>query len=250
MVGDVKCACCSRLTEEHKMIACSICKKGFFHQCVELTTSELRTIKQKKNLSWSCTECASTSSNGVDELKLLIMSLQSELKELRSVIDKQKVTSETLNFEEVVQEVFDREQRKNNLIIYGIKENNSIQIPTERQNFDKNQVRRVLEVLSYGGDTALIKPIRLGRYDPTKSAPRPIKIRIEDERAVHGLIKNAKGLKNYADLAAVSISPDRTPRQVDYYRQLKTELNRRVADGETGLRIKYFKGIPKIVQEN
>nr|CAI5819466.1 unnamed protein product [Callosobruchus analis] len=37
-----------RLTEEHKMIACSICKKGFFHQCVELTTSELRTIKQKK----------------------------------------------------------------------------------------------------------------------------------------------------------------------------------------------------------
>nr|CAI5833658.1 unnamed protein product [Callosobruchus analis] len=77
MVGDVKCACCSRLTEEHKMIACSICKKGFFHQCVELTTSELRTIKQKKNLSWSCTECASTSSNGVDELKLLIMSLQS-----------------------------------------------------------------------------------------------------------------------------------------------------------------------------
>nr|CAI5832528.1 unnamed protein product [Callosobruchus analis] len=48
MAGDVKCACCSRLTEEHKMIACSICRKGFFPQCVELTTSELRTIKQKK----------------------------------------------------------------------------------------------------------------------------------------------------------------------------------------------------------
>nr|CAI5867924.1 unnamed protein product [Callosobruchus analis] len=158
MVGELKCTCCNRIAEEHKSIACSVCKKVFFHQCVELTTSEIRTIKQKKKLSRSCTKCTSVSSSGIDQLKALIIP---EVMELKALIDKQASTSESFHFEEVVQEVFDGYQRKNNLIIFGIQENQSLQTSADRQNSDKNQT--ALEALSYVGDTGVLKPVRLGR---------------------------------------------------------------------------------------
>nr|CAI5856982.1 unnamed protein product [Callosobruchus analis] len=89
--------------------------------------------KTEKNVSWSCTECTSVSSSGIDQLKALIMSLQTEVKELKALIDKQASTSQSFHFEEVVQEVFDRNQRKNNLIIYGVQENQSLQTSADRQ---------------------------------------------------------------------------------------------------------------------
>nr|CAI5830325.1 unnamed protein product [Callosobruchus analis] len=109
------------------------------------------------------------------------MSLQTEVKELKALIDKQASRDESFHFEEVVQEVFDRHEGKNHLIIYGVQENQSLQTSADRQNFDKNQAKRVLETLSYIGDTGVLKPVRLGRYDPTKSPSRLLKIRLEDE---------------------------------------------------------------------
>nr|CAI5819648.1 unnamed protein product [Callosobruchus analis] len=115
----------------------------------------------------------------------ILKSLQTEVKELKSLIDKRASTSESFHFEEVVQEVFHRNQRKNNLIIYGVQENQSLQTSADKnQNFDKNQAKQVLEALSYVGDTGVLKPVRLGRYDPTKSSSRPLKIRLEDEVGV------------------------------------------------------------------
>nr|CAI5830323.1 unnamed protein product [Callosobruchus analis] len=67
---------------------------------------------------------------------------KTEVKELKALIDKQASTDESFHFEEVVQEVFDRHEGKNHLIIYGVQENQSLQTSADRQNFDKNQAKR------------------------------------------------------------------------------------------------------------
>nr|CAI5858130.1 unnamed protein product [Callosobruchus analis] len=180
----------------------------------------------------------------------MIISLQGELKELKTSIEKHKPQTDSFSYEEVVQEVFDRNQRMCNLVIFGVQEDQSLRTARERQTFDSNKVKRILEVLSYEGESNSVKPIRLGKFDATKRYPRPLKIKLDDENTVHRLIKKAGDLKNHADVSSVNIAQDRTPRQISFYRQLKTELNNRIANGEVGLKIKNIRGIPTIVQTN
>ena len=47
-----------------------------------------------------------------------------------------------------------------------------------------------------------------------------------------------------------SIYSDKTPKQVEYYKERKKELTDRTNRGETKLKIKYCNGVPKIVSLN
>ncbi|KAJ8944299.1 hypothetical protein NQ318_021228 [Aromia moschata] len=60
----------------------------------------------------------------------------------------------------------------------------------------------------------------------------PIKITIEDEQTVHNVLRRAKQLKD-SSFGHISISYDRTPKQIEYYRKVKREL-------DTQLRQKIF----------
>nr|CAI5843236.1 unnamed protein product [Callosobruchus analis] len=177
----------------------------------------------------------------------MIISLQGELKELKTSIEKHKPQTDSFSYEErCLIEI----KRMCNLVIFGVQEDQSLRTARERQTFDSNKVKRILEVLSYEGESNSVKPIRLGKFDATKRYPRPLKIKLDDENTVHRLIKKAGDLKNHADVSSVNIAQDRTPRQISFYRQLKTELNNRIANGEVGLKIKNIRGIPTIVQTN
>nr|CAI5867933.1 unnamed protein product [Callosobruchus analis] len=121
----------------------------------------------------------------------MIISLQGELKELKASIEKHKPQTDSFSYEEVVQEVFDRNQRKRNLVIFGVQEDQPLRTARERHTFDSNKVKRILEVLSYEGESNSIKPIRLGKFDATKRYSRPLKIKLDDKSTVHRLIKKA-----------------------------------------------------------
>lgn len=84
----------------------------------------------------------------------------------------------------------------------------------------------------------------------TRNNPRPIKITLCEEDIVHNLIRKAKTLRDSNSFKKINISLDRTPRQLEHYKSLKRELNQRISDGETNLKIKYIRGIPKIVSVN
>lgn len=239
----LKCACCDKSNEEHKMISCSICNDTYFHTCVDLNVSDIRSIKNKKNITWTCQKCSALG-NSIQELKKLIVSMQREIENLKTI---RSVPNSSIEFEEVVKEVSERQHRRNNIILYGIAENSS----TERNIrilHDQQQTSKVLQYLLPESEfEAPIKPLRLGKYDNSRTTPRPLKIVLPSESLVHHAIRKAYTLKNLRDPGNVKISSDKTPKQQEYYRQLKDELARRTANGEDNLRIKYIRGYPQIV---
>nr|CAI5859544.1 unnamed protein product [Callosobruchus analis] len=126
------CACCNRAFKSSLLINCSICKKSFRHSCVDLSLEELKLLldASSKGLDWSCTSCRSFS-NELKGLKSLILELQSELRELK---DSRKGASsvDQMQFEEIIEEVNQRNIRKCNIVVFGLNEVNQEESPENR----------------------------------------------------------------------------------------------------------------------
>lgn len=232
------CCCgCGGNAEEHQLIVCGVCSKSFIHSCVDLTLCELRTIKTKnKCLSWSCRECSSLG-NSINALKAAILDLKKEIQthDIKALNDSV--------FEDLLHELSDRYDRKQNIIVFKHAEIESQNI-TERDEHDISTAKSILGSLSAGIDLTRIEVHRLGRY--VKNKPRPLKIKLGNSKDVHAIIKNAKNLKDSATYNHISISYDRTTRQINYYKKIKAELDARVAAGEQNLKIRYKSGVPII----
>lgn len=244
----MECYCCGVTTEPIKLIKCCICKNLFKHTCAGITLNEVKIISSKASLSYTCVNCT-TIGQDINDLKAVIAELKNEVAELKSqnsVPSENNISNSVFN--EIVHEVIERQKRIKNIIIYGIKENTSND-QNVRLNCDTTNVKNVLNFMSEDTNALDIKPIRLGKYLPNMGKPRPIKVVFKDEQIVHNIINKSRQLKN-SEFSYVSISPDRTPKQIEYYKTLKNELNERKAKGENNLTIKYINGIPTIKSLN
>ncbi|KAF5303503.1 hypothetical protein FQR65_LT08202 [Abscondita terminalis] len=170
MIESKKCKCCGVITEEHKLVACSVCKQLFKHLCVDLTSSDVRIINSKKSLTWSCSTCEDVGSN-ITKLRSAVVDLQKELIEMKTKFASASTTVSdvylsTSAFEDVVHEINQRQIRKNNIILYGLKENES-NLPDNELN-ENQTVLNIIYYLSPNINTAGLKMYRLGKYDETK----------------------------------------------------------------------------------
>ncbi|CAH0546587.1 unnamed protein product [Brassicogethes aeneus] len=157
-----------------------------------------------------------------------------KLQEKVLLLEQHKSTStEGLSPEEIIQEVLQREKRKNNVIIYNVKECNDY---NTREAEDNVVISRIFNYLNI--TISDIKPIRLGKFSPTAEKPRPVRINFNEESLVHNFIKQVKKLKNMEDFKNINVSLDRTPRQLQLYSSVKLELSNRLANGENNIRIK------------
>lgn len=240
MVNTIRCTCgCNTSAEEHKVVDCCVCKKNFIHSCVDLTITEVRTIKTKKGLSWSCRNC-NILSNDINELRAAILKLTDDL--------QSKGCSDDV-FEMMLSELSERNDRKQNIIVFNVEEIDA-QDGVQRRDHDLRVVRDVLGVISTSIDSEHIEVHRVGRYVGNGNHHRPLKVRLNNVKDVHTVIKNTPKLRNSQSFNSINISFDRTRRQIDYYKKIKAELNSRVEAGATNLRIKYKQGIPTIVSLN
>nr|CAI5818719.1 unnamed protein product [Callosobruchus analis] len=60
------------------------------------------------------------------------------------------------------------------------------------------------------------------------------------------LIKKSPALKNSEEFKNISVSYDRTPRQMQLYKVVRKQIDDTKNGGESNIRIKYVNGIPKI----
>lgn len=60
-------------------------------------------------------------------------------------------------------------------------------------------------------------------------------------------VKNAKNLKNTETFKNITLSFDKTPKQMEHYKQIRNELQNRLKDGEHVI-IKYIHGVATIVK--
>ncbi|KAI4454250.1 hypothetical protein MML48_10g00018617 [Holotrichia oblita] len=140
------CSCgCKAQAEEHKIIDCYVCKKSFLHSCVDLTSSEIRSIKNKKGMSWSCRNC-NTVSNDIADLRAAVLGLQNELRALR---ESRSRGSDDFVFEELLEEMNERNNRKQNIIMFNVNELDSRDADSRRK-YDTDVVGTILESLATG----------------------------------------------------------------------------------------------------
>lgn len=186
----------------------------------------------------------------MNELKAVIFQLKKEVSELKSQNSASSANKamDCSDFNCIVQEVMDRQKRSKNIIIYGVEEKPDMNKDT-RITHDTNCTKNILNFLSCNTDSMDIKPVRLGKYLPGRERPRPIKITFCDEQTVHNVIRKAKLLRG-SDFNSISMSLDRTPKQIEYYNKLKRELNERLANGESNLKIETINGLPTIKSLN
>lgn len=260
--------CNSTIKPASSTIQCDACR-GLIHVgCAGMSEKDAVVTRAKSRcIKVVCSICSNNMSQFSD-FKALVVSIKSDfLTALDSLKDefnsKLIAIKEDLdaqlraaqkpgpNFEELVAEVGERELRKRNLIVFGVPEPSSDLDRVCRVAKDVTEVSLLLKSVDPGTDVSGVKPRRLGRYDSSNATkPRPILVTLDSESAVHAVIRNSKILKNIADYSRVSISFDKTPRQLQVYRDLRVELQTRTAAGETDLRIKYIRGVPKIIRLN
>lgn len=249
MPDRVVCFCCQTSVAKHQVVSCNICKNIYFHECVNLTTAEVRALNSKsKSLSWTCNNCKLLSGD-INQLKTVIADLQKEIHELKAKLTANKPTS-TDSFEEILNEFEERHKRKRNVIIYGIAEQDSSLNKESRIAEENNTIKNVLSSISSNISLNNIRCHRLGKFNRVPGTPRPVKVVLNNSDEVYGLIKKFSTSKENNRHGDISLSFDRTPRQVELYKKLKLELEDRKNSGENGLKIKYSNGTPKIVSLN
>lgn len=142
----------------------------------------------------------------------------------------------------------ERSKRKRHLLIFGVNEQDQAAPANDRFDSDKQAAEEIVRMVRPSMDLSSVKHVRIGRHSNDRN--RPIKLVFKDEREVIDVIKNAKALQGTPYHKKISLSFDRTPRQIDCYKKIKEQLTERINSGETNLKIRYINGIPKIVSEN
>lgn len=220
--------------------------------CVGLSSTDLRTIisKSTTGMSWVCNACRNSSMDPFSELKATIADLVNEIADLKKQIASSTHTHpNTFNFEEVIQEVEERQVRKRNIIVLGVAECTA-STKKERDEYERVSSGGIINYLCPDIPSTSITASRLGKYDPHRSKPRLLKVKLSDEDSVHRIIRKARDLRDSISYKSIRIFYDKTPKQIEYFNTVRMELKKRIDDGENDLRIKYVRGIPTIVKLN
>lgn len=144
-----------------------------------------------------------------------------------------------ITYDDFLSEFHDRNMRKNNIIVVGLPESKT-KSTTERYEEEKVEIEKILKSI-YSDCPQPGKIIRLGKFSADRT--RAIKVCFASEEVAKAILRNKNCLKD----DHVKIFSDQTPHQRKHMQNLVRELDKRTADGELNLIIKYIKGIPKIV---
>lgn len=136
-------------------------------------------------------------------------------------------------------EINERYSRSKNIIIFNINESQSLS-PEERSDHDKTHVVQTLQKLELDGNVDF-KVVRIGR---PSSKPRPVKVIFADPSMVTKCLQNKRKLAG----CRLSVKPDLTLMQRNKIKMVFDELNKRKADGESDLTVRYRDGNPYIAK--
>ncbi|KAK4882990.1 hypothetical protein RN001_006309 [Aquatica leii] len=228
-----KCSVCNDNVNADKEISCDKCKLPLHSTCSGLSRSEIQCVFAKdRRVSYFCNKCIKCD-NEVIELKKLIMDLKLQIDELKKSNCMKK---EEYSPDSIVHEVFERQRRANNIVIYNIEESD----PQSAN--DKTIATNLIKEIS-NIDTGNIRVQRLGKQF-NNDKPRPLKITLPSSADAIQILKNKHKIKS---LNNINIKQDQTPMQLKHLANLRTKLKARQDNGEKNLTIKYIYGQPQII---
>ncbi|KAJ3658817.1 hypothetical protein Zmor_010538 [Zophobas morio] len=119
----------------------------------------------------------------------------------------------------VISEAVEQAPRSNNIIIYGITD-------TDNTELDKAVVSRLLDCFAI--DLLTVASFsRMGNFSTSAKKPRALKIMFTNSQVARTiLIKRVTCLSN-TEFSKLQLSDDKTPKQLSYFKSLRTELKSR-----------------------
>jgi len=128
----------------------------------------------------------------------------------------------------ILEELADRERRRNNVIIYNMPESSDPQS-------DQGKFKELCST-AFGIDVNLNKTTRLGKKIDNKQ--RPILVCLDDPSVRDAILNQTGKLRKYEQFKNVFIVPDRTKFEREKHQKLVNELKQRRASGEQNLVIR------------
>lgn len=229
------CLKCFEPIADSQFCECDGCKQKIHYTCSDLSTTELRCMTLKNRyLKYLCHACQEglrlvpLLKTKIDELENKFNQLIKDSNSKSSSNCNSTSTDSNFHLESLLIEIEERKTRAKNIMIYNLPES-------------QTDDAKVKEIVSTVSDADKVKKIfRVGK---TGDRPRPIKVILSDSDTAIQILKNRSRINN----PQISVRSDLTTVQRDYLKELRDQLNQRIADGEANLTIKYVRGIPKIV---
>jgi hypothetical protein len=141
------------------------------------------------------------------------------------------VNLSSLQFEEVTSEAVERIIRAKNVIIYGVPESSGT--AEQRQTKDAAEIQKIISAIT--PEAIPQKIICIGK--PNSSNTRPLKVSLSNDLIAKEVLRNKNKLINSDLPRSISISDDKTPKQLEYLKNLRTELQLRRDNGEDNITI-------------
>ena len=109
----------------------------------------------------------------------------------------------------------DKEERRNNIIIYRVPESSG-DGPGDRMQKDIRVCLSFFNQLQTGvSDEDIVKVIRLGKYDPSATDPRPLLVKMSDRHSKNLVMENLYKLKSAsAEVQNYIVAHDMTKKSV------------------------------------
>lgn len=237
---DENCCHCFNPIRDMPHVKCCACNLKIHARCLNMTDNEIKLITniRSTNVKLFCNRCNVTVS-AVSELKGIINELKDSFNNrFAQLEDLIRVNSVAVNSrEEMIDESVERSIRACNVVVYNVKENSQIR--------DVDFVNDVIEAIDPSLVVSPEEVSRLGKPDGNR--PRPLKLRFKTPEMARLCLKKKSALLTNPTYAQIFIKDDKTPRQLQHLKSLRSELNQRVTAGETDLTIKYVNRVPQII---
>jgi hypothetical protein len=243
------CVNCDKPIGGFPSINCDGCNNFLHVSCTGLTSEDRITRKKIRNVKIYCSKCTSKAEQTLSIHELLqtftrkrdiIASIEQKIEQ--KISELQNVNLSSLQFEEVTSEAVERMIRAKNVIIYGVPESSGT--AEQGQTKDAAEIRKIISAIT--PEAIPQKIIRIGK--PNSSNTRLLKVSLSNDLIAKEVLRNKNKLINSDLPRSISISDDKTPKQLEYLKNLRTELQLRRDNGEDNITIKYVKGISSIIE--
>ena len=232
-------------------IQCDRCTAWFHHGCTNLTQAEQKILSKPanhKSFKWFCDTCEGEWSKVDPVLGNLVARQAAQLEALTSLVHKvmeqntevikqnlkimdtmtkEKKSDDVIktHVEEVLNDQLEREQKKNNIVLFGLEEGTE----QDEEKNKKQDVVKTKEILTHVNpdvkldklDSATI--MRIGGKKANKT--RPVKIIMESQDDKNNILRNSRNLKNSDKFSKIGLTFDKTRKQQEEYRKLKEKLD-------------------------
>lgn len=262
-------------------IQCDDCDVWFHNGCAKISKEQSKVLNEVSGCKWFCGRCKGRQRNlqnensklrekyeevrnRLENFELIISSLKDEISKLTNKIGQGRDETVGITLEEVRNEVreefkeqHEKEKRKNNIVMYNIKESTKNEY-NEKLRDDFETCGEIINKELGMSNIEIVEVTRMGRVGGTQSEadtnteadrdergsrrirPRPILVKLRSPGEKWGVISQGKRLRNSEDesMKNVFIAPDLTKKEREHENKLRDELQRKKENGELGWYIK------------